>query len=277
MSNTTQTQRGLKGLCITHLGISGNPSHYFNAQEQILGQNIHLSLKTHKPWVLQTKNHSELTPKSSKYDLKMTKTFFFFKFIFWWCPSIFRKTSPLLRSSDFLISCFGFLTVPSEFSGLNFCLYSVDPSAMLLLCLMLSVKIMKGVQDNGENSSMGEIFSEKSSRFREPPPSSYLPEFCCWKRWIWITNTAKRISSVAIVGLWPLGGCSHPPCSPADSGLFALAMFSHRLLPLYLHSILLLLPNAFLIMAIFCKGWSCPSHLQKQQKAKFFKMLWSSG
>lgn len=139
---------------------------------------------------------------------------------------------------------------------------------MLLLCLMLSVKIVKRVQGNGENSSIREIFSEKSSRFREPPPSSYLPEFCCWKRWIWITNTAKQISSVAIMGLWPLCGCSHPPCSPTDSSLFALAMFSHRFLPLYLHNILLLLPNIFLIIAIFCKGWSWPSHLQETTESK---------
>lgn len=82
-------------------------------------------------------------------------------------------------------------------------------------------------------------------------------------------NIVRKNSSVldAIVDLWVLCGCSHPPYS-AESSLFTLTLFSPKSLPKYLHKILLLLPDTLLIIAIFSKGWCCLPQLQDTVESK---------
>lgn len=92
------------------------------------------------------------------------------------------------------------------------------------------------------------------------------------------SQSARQISSVldAIMDLWPFCGCSHPPCSAAERSLFALTVFSHKFLPQYLHKILLLFSDTFLIIAIFSKGWCCLPHLQDSRKQRCLKKSRSS-
>lgn len=146
---------------------------------------------------------------------------------------------------------------------------------MLLPWLTLSVKLW------GACRIIGTIHQHSFSANNFPDYTVLLPSIILLLKYDSESQYSKKnfISASGYCGhciSLMLCGCFHPPCSAAESSLFALTVFSYKSLPKYLHKILFLFPDTFLIIVIFSEGWCCLPHLQDTVESKrCLKMLGS--
>lgn len=134
---------------------------------------------------------------------------------------------------------------------------------MLLPCLTLSVKLWRACR------IIGKIHQQSFSANNLPDYTILLPSIILLLK----DDSESQYSEKHFIRAWCY--CGHCILLMLYS-LLAPTVFSHKSFPKYLHKILLPLPDTFLIIAIFSKGWCCLPHLQDTVESKrCLKMLGS--